>query len=130
MGTVEFNIQIHHKSTMKFLFVFLPAVQENSEKPIQVYADLHPEKRDWKSQLLSMLEQGGEHDMGTYKRIIMDWTRGQRNRHPVRIRNTTSYFLNFMRCIPGCFLNHILTCFYLFCERNSLTGMSYICLQI
>lgn len=91
--------------------MFLHAVQENTEKPMQVYTDLHPEKRDWKSHLLSILEQGGEHDMGSYKRIIMDWTRGQRNRHPVRIRNictyTTNYFLNLMRCILGCFLNRI-----------------------
>lgn len=59
-------------------------MQENTETPMQVYADLHPEKRDWKSHLLSMMEQGGEYDMGPYKRTIMDWTRGQRNRHPVR----------------------------------------------
>uniref|UniRef100_A0A8C1K7Y6 Zgc:194990 n=1 Tax=Cyprinus carpio TaxID=7962 RepID=A0A8C1K7Y6_CYPCA len=57
-------------------------VNENTETPMQVYADLRPEKRDWKSQLLSTLEQGGEYDLGPYKRIILDWTRGQRNRHP------------------------------------------------
>ncbi|XP_016389995.1 uncharacterized protein LOC107725295 [Sinocyclocheilus rhinocerous] len=57
-------------------------MKEDTETPMQVYADLHPEKRDWKNQLLSMLEQGGEYDLGPYKRIILDWTRGQRNRHP------------------------------------------------
>ncbi|XP_059379610.1 E3 ubiquitin-protein ligase TRIM69-like [Carassius carassius] len=57
-------------------------MKENIENPMQVHVDLHPEKQDWKSHLLSMLEQGGEYDMGPYKRIIMDWTRAQRNRHP------------------------------------------------
>ncbi|XP_055025005.2 butyrophilin subfamily 1 member A1 isoform X2 [Misgurnus anguillicaudatus] len=52
------------------------------EKPMQVYADVYPEKRDWKALLLSMLEQGGEYDMGPFKRFIMDWTRDQRSRHP------------------------------------------------
>ncbi|XP_051949944.1 butyrophilin subfamily 2 member A2-like [Xyrauchen texanus] len=57
-------------------------MKEITDKPMQVYADLHPEKRDWKGHLLCMLEQGGEYDMGPSKRVIMDWTRGQRNRHP------------------------------------------------
>ncbi|KAM6951481.1 E3 ubiquitin-protein ligase TRIM69 [Aplochiton taeniatus] len=39
-----------------------------------------PEKRDWKGHLLSILESGGEYDMGPPKRIIMDWTRDMKNR--------------------------------------------------
>lgn len=37
------------------------------------------EKRDWKEQLLCMLESGGESDMGPHKRLILDWTRQIRN---------------------------------------------------
>lgn len=59
-------------------------MQENTEKSEEVYADVYPEKRDWKAHLLCMLEQGGEYDMGPFKRVIMDWTRDQRSRHPVR----------------------------------------------
>ncbi|KAA0714182.1 E3 ubiquitin-protein ligase TRIM39 [Triplophysa tibetana] len=57
-------------------------MKENTEKSVEVYADVYPEKRDWKAHLLSMLEQGGEYDMGPFKRVIMDWTRDQRSRHP------------------------------------------------
>ncbi|XP_068162353.1 butyrophilin subfamily 1 member A1 [Antennarius striatus] len=39
-----------------------------------------PEKRDWKGHLLCMLESGGEHDMGSHKRVIMDWTREIKSR--------------------------------------------------
>lgn len=38
------------------------------------------DKRDWKEQLLCMLEAGGESDMGPHKRLIMDWTRQIRSR--------------------------------------------------
>ncbi|XP_069012290.1 butyrophilin subfamily 1 member A1 [Embiotoca jacksoni] len=38
------------------------------------------EKKDWKGQLLCILESGGEYDMGPHKRVIMDWTRGIKSR--------------------------------------------------
>ncbi|KAJ0016249.1 hypothetical protein NQD34_014539 [Periophthalmus magnuspinnatus] len=33
-----------------------------------------PEKRDWREQLLCMLESGGEGDMGIHRRLILDWS--------------------------------------------------------
>ncbi|KAJ8264148.1 hypothetical protein GJAV_G00145780 [Gymnothorax javanicus] len=45
---------------------------ENKERPMQ--RDGWPGKRDWKRQLLDMLEQS-EQDIETSKRIILDWTR-------------------------------------------------------
>ncbi|XP_030631777.1 E3 ubiquitin-protein ligase TRIM58 [Chanos chanos] len=61
----------------------LASMLDNKESPSR--DDFSVEKRDWKGHLLSMLEQGGEHDMGPSKRIIMDWTRGLKLRHPTGI---------------------------------------------
>uniref|UniRef100_A0AAY4CKX5 B30.2/SPRY domain-containing protein n=1 Tax=Denticeps clupeoides TaxID=299321 RepID=A0AAY4CKX5_9TELE len=55
------------------------AVIEDKEKTLLI--DYTPEKQDWRGHLLGMLEQGGEHDMGPYKRFIMDWVRQQKARH-------------------------------------------------
>ncbi|XP_056153652.1 uncharacterized protein zgc:194990 [Lampris incognitus] len=59
------------------------AVVEKKVQPRTVpveYQCEKPGKKDWKGHLLSMLESGGEYDMGQYKRIIMDWTRETRSR--------------------------------------------------
>lgn len=42
-----------------------------------------PEKKEWKLHLLCMLEAGGEHDMASHKRAIMDWTRQIKSRPQV-----------------------------------------------
>ncbi|CAL1616656.1 unnamed protein product [Knipowitschia caucasica] len=39
-----------------------------------------PEKRDWREQLLCMLESGGEGDMGAHRRLLLDWSRQIRSR--------------------------------------------------
>ncbi|KAJ8399734.1 hypothetical protein AAFF_G00408390 [Aldrovandia affinis] len=46
---------------------------ESKERPMQT--DGWPEKRDWKRQLMDMLEQGSEQEIESSKRIILDWTR-------------------------------------------------------
>lgn len=71
----------------------------SSPVPVQLRADpqdLHGERlemKEWKLQLLWMLEGGGENDMSSHKRAIMDWTReiksraevgGQRGRRPIK----------------------------------------------
>uniref|UniRef100_A0A8C5GAZ3 Butyrophilin subfamily 1 member A1-like n=1 Tax=Gouania willdenowi TaxID=441366 RepID=A0A8C5GAZ3_GOUWI len=50
------------------------------EKRTQVQQSRGLEKRDWKGHLLCILEAGGEYDMGTHKRVIMEWTREIRSR--------------------------------------------------
>lgn len=48
------------------------------------YQCKNPEKKDWKLHLLCMLEAGGEHDLVSHRRVIMDWTWEIRNRPQVR----------------------------------------------
>ncbi|KAJ7987864.1 hypothetical protein DPEC_G00330980 [Dallia pectoralis] len=38
------------------------------------------ERKDWEDHLLCMLETGGEYDMGSHKRVILDWTHQLKNR--------------------------------------------------
>lgn len=41
------------------------------------------EKKEWKLHLLCMLEAGGEHDLASHKRAILDWTRQIKSRPQV-----------------------------------------------
>ncbi|XP_029620596.1 butyrophilin subfamily 1 member A1 [Salmo trutta] len=59
------------------------AVLENRVQPRSIQRELQadwPEKREWKGHLLCMLETGGEYDMASHKRVIMDWTHQLRNK--------------------------------------------------
>ncbi|MFT7804184.1 E3 ubiquitin-protein ligase TRIM58-like [Arapaima gigas] len=54
------------------------SVLESQQKATRT--DGWPEKRDWKGHLLGMLEQGGEGDVDTSKRVILDWSRQLRTK--------------------------------------------------
>ncbi|XP_012678670.1 E3 ubiquitin-protein ligase TRIM50 [Clupea harengus] len=58
------------------------ATLENKQRSLLISPP--PERRDWRGHLLSMLEQGGqggEHDMGLHRCIIMDWVREQKAKY-------------------------------------------------
>lgn len=66
----------YHSGTVPHVLMFVLQPRSSSEYD-------RSDKRDWKEQLLCMLEAGGESDMGPHKRLIMDWTRQIRSRPQV-----------------------------------------------
>ncbi|KAL0984051.1 hypothetical protein UPYG_G00136460 [Umbra pygmaea] len=72
-----------HPSLCREFIVEWAAVLENRVQTRSIQEELKnewSEKRDWKDHLLCMLETGGEYDMGSHKRVILDWTHQLKNR--------------------------------------------------
>ncbi|KAK7918949.1 hypothetical protein WMY93_010233 [Mugilogobius chulae] len=66
-----------------------------------------PEKRDWREQLLCMLESGGEADMGAHRRLILDWCRQIRSSPEASVwpERTTAHLLPAMELVLQAVIN-------------------------
>ncbi|KAM6963915.1 erythroid membrane-associated protein [Tautogolabrus adspersus] len=83
LGHIWTGEDIWPASVCRDFIVEWSGVLEKRARPRIMQSDYHnekPEKKDWKVQLLCILESGGECDMGPHKRGIMDWAREIKSR--------------------------------------------------
>ncbi|XP_041733671.1 butyrophilin subfamily 1 member A1 isoform X1 [Coregonus clupeaformis] len=67
----------------QFIVEWAAVLEKRAQQPRSMQTELQaewPEKRDWNGHLLCMMETVGEYDIGSHKRVIMDWTHQLRNR--------------------------------------------------